>query len=46
MKESYKSDCPYYLEDFLINLSVIKNRGDLTSSEYYLDLRTFLRYLK
>ena len=46
MKESYKSDCPYYLEDFLINLSVIKNRGDLTSSEYYLDIRTFLRYLK
>ncbi|WP_024859107.1 tyrosine-type recombinase/integrase [Ruminococcus albus] len=46
MKESYKNDCPYYLEDFLINLSVIKNRGDLTSSEYYLDIRTFLRYLK
>lgn len=46
MKKQYQDDCPYYLEDFLINLSVIKNRGDLTGNEYYLDIRTFLRYLK
>lgn len=46
MKERYKEDCPYYLEDFLVNLSIIKNRGDLTTDEYYLDIRTFLRYIK
>ena len=39
-------DCPYYLEDFLTHLKVIKDRGDRTEEAYYTDLRTFLRYLK
>lgn len=39
-------DCPYYLEDFLTHLKVIKDRGDRTEEAYYIDLRTFLRYLK
>lgn len=46
MKQEYKDDCPYYLEDFLTNLKVIRDRGDRTEEAYYIDIRTFLRYLK
>jgi site-specific recombinase XerD len=45
MKDEYIEDCPYYLEDFLINLKVVKDRSDRTEEAYYIDIRTFLRYL-
>ena len=46
MKQEYYDDCPYYLEDFLTNIRLIKNRADRTEEAYYIDIRTFLRYLK
>ena len=46
MKKEYLQDCPEYLEEFLINIKVIKDRADRTEEAYYIDLRTFLRYLK
>lgn len=46
MKDEYLTDCPYYLADFLTNLKVIKDRSDRTEEAYYIDIRTFLRYLK
>ena len=46
MKQEYLEDCPYYVEDFLTNLKVIKDRADRTEEAYYIDIRTFLRYLK
>lgn len=46
MKQDYINDCPYYLEDFLTNLKIIRDRSDRTEEAYYIDIRTFLRYLK
>ena len=46
MKQEYYDDCPYYLEDFLTNLRLIRNRADRTEEAYYIDIRTFLRYLR
>lgn len=46
MKENYVQDCPYYLEDFLNNMRIVKDRADRTEEAYYIDIRTFLRYLK
>ena len=46
MKDEYLNDCPYYVEDFLTNLKIIKDRADRTEEAYYIDIRTFLRYLK
>lgn len=45
MKQEYHDDCPYYLEDFLTNLKIIRDRGDRTEEAYYIDIRCFLRYL-
>lgn len=45
MNEDYLNDCPYYLEDFLTNLKVVKDRADRTEEAYFIDIRTFLRYL-
>ena len=46
MKESYRNDCPYYLKDFLTYVRVVRNHTERTEENYYIDLRTFLRYLK
>ncbi|MBQ9375412.1 MAG: tyrosine recombinase XerC [Ruminococcus sp.] len=46
MKKEYMQDCPYYLEDFLTNLLISKERSERTVEGYYIDIRTFLRYLK
>ena len=46
MKQKYKKDCPDYLDAFLVNLKVIKDRSDRTEEAYYIDIRTFLRYLR
>ncbi len=40
------SDCPQVLRDFLIYHETIKGQSALTISEYYLDLRMFLRFVK
>ena len=39
-------DCPKILRDFLIYHETIKGQSQLTISEYYLDIRMFLRFLK
>ena len=40
------SDCPNILKDFLMYHETIKGQSQLTISEYYLDLRMFLRFMK
>ena len=40
------SDCPQILRDFLTYHETIKGQSPKTISEYYLDLRMFLRFLK
>ncbi len=39
------SDCPLILRDFLTYHETIKGQSQLTISEYYLDLRMFLRFI-
>ena len=40
------SDCPQILRDFLAYHETIKGQSQKTISEYYLDLRMFLRFIK
>ena len=40
------SDCPQVVRDFLTYHETIKGQSDKTISEYYLDLRMFLRFIK
>ncbi len=40
------ADCPQILRDFLTYHETIKGQSALTISEYYLDLRMFLRFMK
>ena len=40
------SDCPQVLREFLIYHENIKGQSQLTISEYYLDLRMFLRFVR
>lgn len=40
------ADCPQVLKEFLIYHENIKGQSQLTISEYYLDLRMFLRFIK
>lgn len=40
------SDCPQILREFLVYHETIKGQSPLTISEYYLDLRMFLRFIK
>ena len=44
MKQYY--DCPMVLRNFLLYHETIKGQSKLTISEYYLDLRMFLRFMK
>lgn len=46
MKQEYIDDCPDYLKSFLTNLTLVRDRGDRTEEAYYIDIRTYLRYLK
>ncbi len=39
-------DCPQILRDFLTYHETIKGQSQLTISEYYLDLRMFLRFIR
>ena len=38
-------ECPQFLKDYLIYMSVIKGKSENTIKEYFYDLRMFLRYL-
>ena len=40
------TDCPQVLRDYLTYHETIKGQSSLTISEYYLDLRMFLRFMK
>jgi integrase/recombinase XerC len=40
------ADAPSYLRDFLFYMLTIRGRSPRTVDAYYVDLRTFLRYLK
>lgn len=44
MKLNKYNDCPQFLRDFLFYLNTIVGRSEKTIYEYYLDIRTFLRY--
>lgn len=39
-------DMPVVLRDFLIYIGTVKGKSDKTVNEYFLDLRTFFRFLK
>lgn len=39
-------DCPDYLQEFLFYMLTIRGRSKRTVDAYYVDLRTFLRYIK
>lgn len=40
------SDCPQILRDFLFYMLTIRGRSPKTVDAYYIDLRTFLRFIK
>lgn len=42
----YREDIPYIIRDFLTYHETIKGHSQKTVDEYYLDLRTFFRFLK
>ncbi len=45
MREEYRKDCPVYLAGYLTYVGSIAGRTDRTVEAYYVDIRTFLRYL-
>lgn len=45
MNKAYLDDCPDFLRDFLFYMETIKGRSTRTVDGYYLDLRSFLRFL-
>lgn len=46
MRPEYTKDCPSYLRDYLTYVRVVRNHTERTEEGYYIDLRSFLRYLK
>ena len=40
------SECPGFLRDYIYYLLTIKGRSKLTVEGYFIDLRTYLRFLK
>jgi len=46
MKAEILEDCPPLLRDFLFYMETIRGRSARTVEGYYIDLRTFLRYIK
>lgn len=43
---NFLDDCPDLLRDFLFYLKTVRRRSPRTVDGYYIDLRTFFRYLK
>lgn len=46
MRQDYVQECFPLLRDFLGYMEVVKGRSVLTVEEYFIDLRTFFRYIK
>lgn len=46
LPKNYKDGAPPLIRDYLIYLSVIKSKSEATIEEYFIDLRTFFRFLK
>ncbi len=46
MDKKLLTDCPPVLRDFLFYMETIRGRSSRTVGAYYIDLRTFLRYMK
>ncbi len=46
MDKKLLNDCPQVLRDFLFYMETIRGRSARTVEAYYIDLRTFLRYMK
>lgn len=46
MKQKYLDEAPMILKSFVGYLQTIKGKSPGTAEEYYLDLRTFFRYIK
>lgn len=45
MNKSNLNICPDYLREFLVYMETIKNRSPKTVDGYYIELRSFIRYL-
>lgn len=46
MSVKWSEEAPEIIKDYLRYLSVVKGKSENTVNEYYLDLRTFFRYIK
>ena len=46
MKKAYLQECPPVLREYLGYTETIKGRSGNTVDEYFIDLRTFFRYIK
>lgn len=45
MNKAYSDHCPDYLKEFLIYMETIKGRSSHTVDGYYIELRSFIRFL-
>lgn len=46
MKRDYYAQCPLFLKEYLGYIETIKGRSNNTVNEYFIDIRTFLRFMK
>ena len=46
MRKDYMAQCPPILKEYLGYMQTIKGRSESTINEYFIDLRTFFRYMK
>lgn len=46
MAVSFRDEAPQIIKEYLYYMQTIKNKSQKTVDEYYIDLRTFFRYLK
>lgn len=46
MRKDYLQQCPPVLKEYLGYIEIIKGRSAKTVDEYFIDLRTFFRYIK
>lgn len=46
LPKNYKDSAPELLREYLIYMSVIRSKSEKTVEEYFIDIRTFLRFLK
>jgi site-specific recombinase XerD len=46
MAANYRDEAPQVIKDYMYYLQTIRNKSQKTVNEYYIDLRTFFRYIK